>query len=719
MREFNIFGYKFSSYWSMLIIASVLTVILSLFRAKKYKFGKTKAFIIAVLLLFFGCLGTKLLYILEHPENSFSLRGGMSLFGSVYLVPIAFLAAAPMIKENYLKCMDFTAMYGPLIFACMRIGCYFNKCCGGMKIPFFLPVQLMEAVFDTAIFVFLFLYERNKKDNIYGKQYPIFMICYSFVRFFLEFLRNTEKNIFCLSEGQWLSAAAFTIGFITLYFIKKKRGFKMKFTKNTVISLLTAVVLIFMGFQVSTDKTAAATDFTFDTTTGYITGYNGSAKDVVIPDEIAGYKIRGIKEGVFKKKDITTVVIPDTVTAIEKEVFYGCTHLKEINMSHNITAIGESAFENCTAIKKVEIPYSVKTVGKSAFAGCTSLKKVIIPSSVSSIGTYVFSGCSSLVSIVYQAQEAELPEGFCKNCISLAYFEIPDNITQIGESAFEGCKSLPSVDFPKSVDVIGTYAYKNCAGLKNLYIPDTVSTVGYYTFAGCTGLKTAVLDNEHFFNASGCNDTGSKAFADCTNLTDVKILNNMTSIGEETFLNCKALMHVTIPANVVTIPDNAFSGCNTNMTIYCKQNSEALSSALANGIEYSFSEAPEFDNTPVQTTAYKDIDVSINDQYLYFDQEPVIENSRTLVPLRAIFEALGAEVEWDNDTRTITATKDNVTISLQIDNNVMYKNGKAVTLDVPATLKSNRTLVPVRAVSEAFDCDVEWDGSMQTVKINK
>lgn len=493
----------------------------------------------------------------------------------------------------------------------------------------------------------------------------------------------------------------------------------MKFTKNTVISLLTAAVLIFMGFQVSTDKTAAATDFTFDTTTGYITGYNGSAKDVVIPDEIAGYTIRGIKEGVFKKKDITTVVIPDTVTAIEKEVFYGCTHLKEINMSHNITAIGESAFENCTAIKKVEIPYSVKTVGKSAFAGCTSLKKVIIPSSVSSIGTYVFSGCSSLVSIVYQAQEAELPEGFCKNCISLAYFEIPDNITQIGESAFEGCKSLQSVIFPKNVDILGPYAYRNCAGLKNLYIPDNVSEVGYKAFEGCTGLKTAILDNEHFYNASGCNDTGSKAFADCKNLTDIKILNNMTTIGEETFLNCKALLNVTIPTNVVTIPKDAFKDCNSNMMIYCKQNSEALSMALANGIEYSFSDAPGFDNTPVQTTAYKDIDVSINDQYLYFDQEPVIENGRTLVPLRAIFEALGASVEWDNSSRTITAIKDDVTISLQIDNNQMQKNGKSIPLDVPATLKGNRTLVPVRAVSEAFDCDVEWDGEMQTVKINK
>ena len=310
---------------------------------------------------------------------------------------------------------------------------------------------------------------------------------------------------------------------------------------------------------------------------------------------------------------------------------------------------------------------------------------------MTSIGTGVFSGCTSLVSVVYQAQEADLPESFCSGCISLAYFEIPMHITQIGQSAFEGCKNLQSIDIPSSVDEIGYYAYKGCTGLNNIYIPDTVSSVGYQAFADCTGLKTAVLNNEHFYNASGCNDSGSKAFSNCTNLTNVKILDNMTSIGEETFAGCKALLNIEIPTNVVTIPDNSFNDCNSNLIVYCKQNSEALNMALANGIDYSFSEAPTFDNSAVRTTAYKDVDVSVNDKYLYFDQEPIMESDRVLVPLRAIFEALGATVSWNDSTQTVIAETLNIIISLRIDSNIMYKNNTAITLDVPATLRNDRT----------------------------
>lgn len=489
--------------------------------------------------------------------------------------------------------------------------------------------------------------------------------------------------------------------------------------KRMIIPLLLVFTLVLTCVQFGSGSIMAAADFTFDTTTGYITGYNGAAKDVVIPEEIAGYTIRGIKAECFKNKDITTVQIPDTVTEIENGVFYGCSHLKEINMSNKITKIGDSAFEGCTAIKKIEIPYSVKYVGNNAFKGCTSLKKAVIPYSVTHIGTGVFSNCTSLVSIIYQAEEAELPASFCYGCISLSYFEIPDYITLIGESAFEGCKSLQSVTFPDSVDEIGAYAYKSCTGLKNIYIPDTVSTVGYQAFKDCTGIKTAVLDNEHFYNASGCSDSGSYAFDNCTNLTDVKIMRNMTSIGEATFSNCSSLVNITIPTNVVIIPNNAFNGCNANLVIYCKQNSEALNMALANGIYYSFDSAPEFDNTPVKTTMPKDVDVSVNDKFLYFDQEPVIESGRTLVPLRVIFEALGATVEWDQETQTVTATKDGKTIVLQIGSNVMYVNGEEVYLDVPAKLNSDRTYVPVRAISEAFDCEVEWNQDMLRVEITE
>ena len=145
--------------------------------------------------------------------------------------------------------------------------------------------------------------------------------------------------------------------------------------KNTMITLLVVCVMLFACVQINTDTIMAAADFTFDTTNGYITGYNGSDKDVVIPNEIAGYTIRGIKAGCFQKTDITTIVIPDTITEIKENVFNGCSHLKEIHMSNNIVSIGEYAFAGCSTIKKVEIPYSVKEVANNAFRDCTSLKK--------------------------------------------------------------------------------------------------------------------------------------------------------------------------------------------------------------------------------------------------------------------------------------------------------------------------------------------------------
>ena len=99
----------------------------------------------------------------------------------------------------------------------------------------------------------------------------------------------------------------------------------------------------------------------------------------------------------------------------------------------------------------------------------------------------------------------------------------------------------------------------------------------------------------------------------------------------------------------------------------------------------------------------------------YYGQEATIVNGRTLVPLRAIFEALGASVEWDQSTKTVTSTLDDITVSLSIGSDKLIKNGEEVALDVPAQIMNNRTVVPVRAVSEAFGVTVLWDKETRTV----
>ncbi len=100
-----------------------------------------------------------------------------------------------------------------------------------------------------------------------------------------------------------------------------------------------------------------------------------------------------------------------------------------------------------------------------------------------------------------------------------------------------------------------------------------------------------------------------------------------------------------------------------------------------------------------------------------YDQPAIIVNDRTLVPMRGIFEALGAQVYWKEETETVTAIKDDITISLQIGNTTAMKNNTNIPLDVPAQLVNDRTLVPIRFVSEALGCTVNWSEEKQTVSI--
>lgn len=117
------------------------------------------------------------------------------------------------------------------------------------------------------------------------------------------------------------------------------------------------------------------------------------------------------------------------------------------------------------------------------------------------------------------------------------------------------------------------------------------------------------------------------------------------------------------------------------------------------------------------SAASDDISVIINNKEVVFDVPPQIRNERTMVPVRAIFETLGASVDWNADNQTITSKKNDTTVVLKINSHTMYINGNPVSLDTPACIIDERTLVPVRAVSEAFNTSVNWDGDTRTVII--
>ena len=113
-----------------------------------------------------------------------------------------------------------------------------------------------------------------------------------------------------------------------------------------------------------------------------------------------------------------------------------------------------------------------------------------------------------------------------------------------------------------------------------------------------------------------------------------------------------------------------------------------------------------------------DIKVTINNEELAFaDQEPVIINNRTLVPVRAIFEAIGADVSWLPASQRVVANTADTNVTMQIGNNDYFVNGAKKYLDVPPMLLNDRTMIPARAAAEAFGCIVDWDDSTKTVII--
>ena len=119
----------------------------------------------------------------------------------------------------------------------------------------------------------------------------------------------------------------------------------------------------------------------------------------------------------------------------------------------------------------------------------------------------------------------------------------------------------------------------------------------------------------------------------------------------------------------------------------------------------------------VPSFAENNIKIFVDGSRVNFDVAPQIINNRTFVPMRAIFEALGAKVTWDSETKSALARTDDISVTATIDSNKLIIDGDTKTMDVAPQIVNNRTMVPARFVSEAFNADVLWDGTSQTIHI--
>ena len=166
-----------------------------------------------------------------------------------------------------------------------------------------------------------------------------------------------------------------------------------------------------------------------------------------------------------------------------------------------------------TEITNLVIPNSVTSINRNAFCGCSGLTSVTIPNSVTSIGNYAFYGCSGLTSVTIGNNVTTIGQYAFYNCRGLTSVTIPNSVTSIGNSAFEGCSGLTSVTIPNSVTSLGSSAFRDCSGLTSVTIGNSVTSIGNSAFYGCSGLTSVTI-------GSGVKEIKYDAF-NCDNLATV------------------------------------------------------------------------------------------------------------------------------------------------------------------------------------------------------
>ena len=217
-KSYRLFGTDISTYWTMFFVGLVGMIVLLILRRKRYRFSILGAVLFNLLLAVFGIAGAKLLYILENLDmvklTGLTL-GGLSFYGSVWLILLLIPLAGLAFKLKPLDSLDAAAIGVTIMIAFLRVGCYFNGCCGGITVrtatgSFTYPTQMIESIGD---FIILFLLlEWEKKNNCDGKLYPGCLVMYGILRFIVEFMRDTPKGILGLSNAHGYSLASIVIG---------------------------------------------------------------------------------------------------------------------------------------------------------------------------------------------------------------------------------------------------------------------------------------------------------------------------------------------------------------------------------------------------------------------------------------------------------------------------------------------------------------------------
>ena len=219
----------------------------------------------------------------------------------------------------------------------------------------------------------------------------------------------------------------------------------------------------------------------------------GLPQDVEIPRYVDAYPVTKIGNQAFlNRRNLRSIVIPDTVREIGSEAFCGCQVLKTVEIPEGVLSIGNAAFMECSFLNDIVLPESVNYIGDLVFSSCKNLHSVTLPSRVEHFGSAVFEWCQSLKSVKLPEGIETLTQTFF-SCTALTEIYIPEGTKSLSLT-FQCCDALREVHLPDSIEIIDSGAFDICHSLERITIPSGVKFIGSGAFYQCSKLTYVSFD---------------------------------------------------------------------------------------------------------------------------------------------------------------------------------------------------------------------------------
>lgn len=376
-----------------------------------------------------------------------------------------------------------------------------------------------------------------------------------------------------------------------------------------------------------------------------LTSINYPAKLERIYVGISGSRYEYIYEGPFSGSGITSITVPEGVTALPGYIFSDMPSVKTLLLPSTLTSIGTDAFDNCPALEEITLasgntsfvihdgalmdaaktkifcypkaragsfsmPETLTSITAEQFKDCVKLESVTLHDSVTDIGNDAFMGCTSLTSINIPAGVTAIYPNTFKNCAALKNITLSPALTSIYSNAFENCNSLTQLVIPSSVTDIRDNVFKNCPNL-TIYCVHNSAAYTYAIKYGIAYIATASpadFDYTGSSNSSGSFCTidryvgsasfviipetidgmkvtaiGDDAFSSNTTVTEIYIPEGVKTIGANAFANCTSLKLLHIPATANSFKTSALTGTPSDLILYGPASGTAYSFAGATG----------------------------------------------------------------------------------------------------------------------------------------